>query len=147
MANPKFDRDNAIAAIKWLYPEGAVIEIRVPEARNLKTLSGYFNDQEKILSVFENASGDYEGIYYTLNPCDPQLLGRADNELKPYARHTTTDKEIPRRINWLIDADPVRPTGISSTNAQVEESRAMIAAINRQLKGEGFPRPLLAMSG
>src|ERR1700733_4575267 len=144
----KFDRENARAALAWLFPIGAaVIEVRVPDARHLKTLSGYFNDTEKILDALESASGDYEGVYYTLNPVDPQLLGRADNELRPYAKHTTSDKEIPRRINMMIDADPLRPAGISSTDAQVAESKKMIAAVVRDLTAAGLPKPLIAMSG
>jgi len=143
----RFDKEDASAAMDWLFPPDAVIEVRVPEARRLKTLSGYFNDRAKILHELELASGEYEGVYYTLNPVDPQLLGRANNNLKAYARHTTADKEIPWRINFLIDADPVRPTGISSTNAQLAESKKMMRAALRDLTSAGWPEPLRAMSG
>lgn len=147
MANPLFDRDNATIALDWLYPAGAVIEIRVPEARQLRTISGYFNSREKLLDALKSVSGDYAGVYITLNPVNPQALGRANNDLKPYAKHTTIDKEIPRRINMLIDADPVRLTGISSTDAELLESKKMIAAVRKDLTARGWPMPLVAMSG
>jgi hypothetical protein len=134
----KFNRENASAALDWLYNPGDTIEIRLPKAGRLKTLSGYLNDREKLLDALESASGEYEAVYFTLNPVDAALLARSNNELKPYALDTTGDKEIPRRLNMLIDADPVRPTGIMATNEEVTESKRVIAAIKRELAAAGW---------
>ena len=138
MAKLKFDREMANAALDWLFPVGAAIEVRMPEAGRLRTLSGYFNDPEKLLKALESVSGEYTAVYYTINPVDPALLARADNTLEPYAKNTTNDKEIPHRINFLIDADPQRPAGISSIEEQMLDSKRMIAAIKRELAAAGW---------
>lgn len=133
----KFNREGASVALDCLFQPGDTIEIRVPKAGRLKTLSGYNNDREKLLDALESASGEYEAVSVTLNPVSAALLARSNNELKPYARDTTGDKEIPRRLNILIHADPVRPTGIMATNEKVTESKRVIAAIKRELATAG----------
>ena len=145
----RFDREHAQAALDWLFQPGDVVEVRIPKAKRLKTLSGYFNSREKLIAALRSASGEYAAVYYTLNPVSPALLGRANNELKPYAEQTTNDSpgEILRRTNLLIDADPVRPAGISSNDAEFAESKRVIKAVRDDLKEHGFPEPLLAMSG
>jgi hypothetical protein len=145
----RFDRENAQAALDWLFQPGDVVEVRIPKAKRLKTISGYFNSREKLIDALRSASGEYAAVYYSLNPVSPALLGRANNELKPYAEQTTNDSpgEILRRTNLLIDADPVRPAGISSTDAEFAESKRVIKAVRDDLREHGFPEPLLAMSG
>jgi hypothetical protein len=46
------------------------------------------------------------------------LLARANNRVVEYAKHATRDDQIERRRWLLIDFDPVRPSGISSTDAE-----------------------------
>jgi hypothetical protein len=121
--------------------------VRVPKAGRLKTLSGYFDDREKLFDALESASGECEAGYYTVNPTDPALLARSSNELVPYAKGSTNDKEVPRRLNMIIDGDPKRPTGISATNEQVLESKRIIVAVRRELSAAGWPQPLIALSG
>ncbi len=116
----KFNRENASAALDWLYKPGDTIEIRVPKAGRLKTRSGYCQRLRP------------EAVYVTLNPVSAALLARSNNELKPCARDTTGNKEIPRRLNMLIDAGPVRPTGIMATEVEVTESKRVIAAIKHK---------------
>lgn len=58
------------------------------------------------------------GIYFVPNPINPALLARAPNMAR-IARDrepTTADKDIGRRHWLLIDVDPARPAGISSTD-------------------------------
>ena len=86
------------------------------------------------------------GIYLTLNPVNPALLGRVCNRLAA-AEQTTADRDI-TRLRWLlIDIDPKRPAGISSTDA---EHRAAIDHANwlrGALAGQGWPSPLVGDSG
>ena len=91
--------------------------------------------------------GTVPGIYLTLNPCNPALLARAANRLQDCAQVTTSDADILRRRWLLIDFDPVRPAGISSTNR--EHGRAVSAACGAwdDLRGAGFPDPVVADSG
>jgi hypothetical protein len=53
-----------------------------------------------------------------LNPVKPVLLARAKNRLQKGLKNLTTDADV---IEWrwlYIDCDPVRPAGISSTDAE-----------------------------
>src|SRR5262245_23803771 len=94
-----------ISALRLLIPPGQVTEIRIPETR-YKTVSGYFDDIEKLAAAAEQWSGQASAVYVTLNPVDRALLARAANRLKSYADKTTSDHEILRR-NWLpFDFDP-----------------------------------------
>ena len=64
------------------------------------------------------------------------LLARATNRVKERAQSTTSDKDIVLRIHILIDCDPVRETGISSSDAEHE------AALERarEVRGSHSPR-------
>lgn len=118
---------------KWLhlaYEKDDVIECRIPKAGDPKgkffpTYSGYYeydNFNKLILDLSGYNSLLYaEGIYTTLNPVNADLLARSANRLKQ-SRDATSDAQIVCR-RWLpIDCDPVRASGISSTNKELELS-------------------------
>jgi len=96
-------------------------------ARGAGIVYGYFDNAQdfgKCAEALEAAKAP--GIYFVMNPCNPDLLARAANRLKAADQKTvtTSDKDI-RCIRWLpIDLDPKRPTGISSSDAELQ------AAIN-----------------
>ena len=64
------------------------------------------------------------GIYITQNPVDPDLLARANNRLQRKPKHTTTDADIIRLAHLTLDFDPVRKSGISSTDAELAAALA-----------------------
>src|SRR5690606_7071874 len=52
------------------------------------------------------------------------------------------------RRRWLpVDIDPVRPSGVSSTDAEHAAALAMAERIAGYLAEQGFPAPILADSG
>lgn len=114
------DRENIAEAIRVLFEAGQVVELRVPKADKLGTISGYFDDYEKLAEELERLSGNAPAVYYTLNPVNPALLARANNHTNPYAKGTTSDAadNIIQRRWLLIDCDPVRPSDISSTDEE-----------------------------
>lgn len=110
-------------------------------------VSGYFNDIERTVKEVCDWNGKAEGIYITLNPVLPDLLARSNNRLKTYAKHTTSDSQITRR-NWLlIDFDPVRPSGISSTDDEHEKALERAQECQDWLRTKGWNSSLLADSG
>jgi hypothetical protein len=125
---------------------GDVHEVRIPKAGRRGTISGYFDNPEALADVVEPLDGTVPAIYITLNPCNPALLARAANRLRERADTTTADTDIVRRRWLLIDFDPVRPAGISSTNA--EHGRAVSAACGAwdDLRG-WLGDPVIANSG
>jgi hypothetical protein len=96
-----------------------VVELHIPNTRKA-TVSGYFNDPDKLARVAATWDGQAAGVYVTLNPVSTDLLARAANRTVDYAKHTTADRDITSR-QWLpIDFDAVRPSGISSTDEEHE---------------------------
>lgn len=111
-------------------------------------VSGYFDDAEafKKAALALDAAGAH-GVYYTLNPCKPELLSRAANRLKAGV-NTTTDQDI-LCIRWIpIDLDPVRPSGISSSQPELDKAKAVAQTIAAWLEGEMMaPKGFRAFSG
>jgi hypothetical protein len=98
-------------ALTTLFEPEAVVELRVLETER-GVVSGYFNNLEKLVESVAMWSGEGSGVYVTLNVVNPELLARAANRTKEFAKKTTSDSEILRR-RWLpIDLDPKRPAGI-----------------------------------
>src|SRR5450759_1734887 len=126
---------------------GEIYEVRSPKTGRRGTICGYFDDAETLAGAVLPIDGTVPGVYLTLNPCDRALFARATNRLKEHARDTTSDANILRRLWLMIDFDPVRPAGISSTNR--EHGRAIAAACGAwdDLRGAGFPDPVVAASG
>ncbi len=124
---------------------GGVVEVRIPKTRQ-GTVSGYFDDLEALVRAVLPWDGKAT-IYISLNPVAPALLARAVNRLREYAPATTGDADIVRRV-WLpFDYDPVRPAGISATDAEVAAARARRDDAAWFLGELGFPALVAALSG
>src|SRR5215213_11420390 len=97
---------------------GAVIEVRALGVPRVKVVAGYFDDPERAAASAARVSERATGVYATLNRINPALLARAANRLVDGLSPLTSDADITRRTRLLIDFDPRRPTGISSTEAE-----------------------------
>ncbi len=131
---------------------GEVHEARVPKTRGRwhGTGSGYFNDEQAFLSALASVTGaEAEAVYLTLNPVNPALLARAAKRFRLNAKETTSDADIVKRTTLLIDFDPVRPSGISATDAERDAALALRDIVRAYLTDEaGWPEPLaVTMSG
>ena len=143
--------DNATAIAAELrrffgHNQNQVVELRAPKTRN-GTVSGYFDDPEKFAAAAAQLSGNVPGVYFTPNPIVPALLARANNRLVVRAEQTTSDHDIVRRRWLLIDGDPVRPAGISSTEAEHEAALTRTQALAAWLRERGFQDLIVADSG
>ncbi|OPY13242.1 MAG: hypothetical protein A4E66_00846 [Syntrophus sp. PtaB.Bin001] len=135
---------------------GEVVEIRVLGASGKlagqsvyrKTVSGCFDNHPDFCKAMKQVDGlEYSGAYFTLQVIDPRLIGRAFNRLK-VSDLTTSDNNV-LAYRWLpLDFDPVRPSGISSSDAELKEAVTLrdhvIPIIQKRYD---LPSPLLAMSG
>lgn len=126
---------------------GDVIEARVLGVQRAGHVSGYFDDFDRLAAAVAVYDGRAEAIYFTLNPVQPALLARGNNRLMQWARHTTSDADILRRRWLLIDLDPQRPVGISSSDAELEAALVRREEIVEWLDLAGFPPGLCGMSG
>ncbi len=149
-----FNAEHILDAIEFLFEPGDVIEIRALEvdrspSRTGATFAGYFDFEntdaicEAVRSVYNRAVG----IYVVLNKLNPALLARSNNHLTRALKNTTADADIIER-RWLgIDLDPVKPAGISSTDAEHQAGLDRAVQIREFLTEQGWPVPLYADSG
>jgi hypothetical protein len=132
---------------RLLMSPGGVHEARILDAGKYGTISGFFDDSDKLAVAVAELDGRCPGIYITLNPCNPALLARANNRLKFRVKKTTNDIDIARR-RWLgLDFDPVRPAGISSTDHEHGRAIAVACGTWDELRAAGWGNPILADSG
>ena len=145
-ASPKVDLAEIRRALDFLFEPGQVSEMRVLHTRR-GTVAGYFDDLDKLAAAAASQSGKAPGVYVTLNPVNPDLLARANNRTKEYARETTADRDILNR-RWLpVDFDAVRTAGVSSTDAEHEAALDRARDCRDWLHGQGWPDPIFADSG
>ena len=153
MTNP---RDQILHALQLLIPAGQVVELRAPRytrpnERRRSTASGYYNDLRKMADDAAKIDGHADAIYFTLNALQPALLARANNHLVEGEQgKSTADKHVLRRTLLLIDADPLRPGGITDISSSNEEHAAALeraAEIRQWLTARGWPEPVTADSG
>jgi hypothetical protein len=144
---PVSPREEILRTCRLLMASGEVHEVRVLNAGRAGTVSGYFDDHEALADAALGYDGRAPGVYITLNPVIPALLARAANRLQERARVTTSDDDILHRRWLLMDFDPVRPAGISSTNQQHGRAISVACAAWDDLRSAGFPDPVVADSG
>jgi len=136
-----------------LHCAGNVVEIRAlkvstPDYRRAHTVSGYFDDFARAAAAAAELSQHAGAVYCTLNEIDPALLARAHNRVRPVeSGETTSDTNVRRRRWLLVDLDPVRPAGISATDAEREAARQRARDVHGYLRGEGWPDPIAGDSG
>ncbi len=152
MSAPLFDADQVRKAIAVLVEAGNVFEIRALNAtigtqRWKGTVSGYFDNADAAVTSLATIS-TAKSIYITLNPVVPDLLARRYNRLD-YAdkSDTTSDHHIVARHWLLIDCDPERPAGISSTDTELKAAFNRTDEVEAFLAGRGWKPPVKAASG
>lgn len=133
------------SALDIIFPQNQVYEVRIPKTK-AGTIAGYFNDNARAASVIAGLNGKHQSIYVTMNPVKPELLARNENRAE-LTHVTTTDAEIIRRHWFLIDLDPKRPAGISSTDEELAAAKERAEAIVDWLTSIGWPEPIQACSG
>ncbi len=145
---------NPMNFLKQLVEPGSVFEIRspkCPEKRGgtwLTTASGYFDDVDKAeLPVRKLEVVEPPAIYVTLNPVNPALLARSANRVKHKSGDATTKSDVLFRRWLMIDIDPIRPAGISSTDEEMQSALELAEKIEAELSQRGWSAPLRGMSG
>lgn len=134
--------------LEVLFQAGQVIEVRVPG--KFGSISGYFDDHDKLANAVKRLSdcGEYEGVYFTLNPCHRALLSRRKkNTLHRDVKTTTSDADILCRRLLLIDIDAKRPSGVSASKEELDEANRTAHAVRDWLREQGWPEPVIMFSG
>ena len=150
MTSPDADLTTSIReGLELFFTPGSELEVRILKTPK-KTISGCFNDLDQAVHAVEQAAAALNGnstFYVTMNAVTTAVHARAANRLKPFADITTADADILRRRYFAIDCDPVRPAGVSSTDAELALALERREDIIAWLTAQGWPLPVRAMSG
>jgi hypothetical protein len=147
------DRAEIDRALRLILEPGQVTELRALEAVTAAdgrphTQSGYYDSSHVDELATAAAKITAKGIYLVINPIEPALIARAANRIKRIGREPlTSDSDIIRRCRLPIDCDPVRPSGISSSDDEHCAALCRARQVRDALQAEGWPAPILADSG
>lgn len=125
-------RGNTLTEIRLISPEG-------------KIGSGYFMDIETLLSEVRKYPN--YGVYYTINTPIKEVYDRLQKDRICFkVKSTTKDDEIKGRDEVVIDLDPVRASGINSTEEELGFAKKKANEIYKWLLQQGFYPPLCNIS-
>lgn len=146
-------------SLRTLVAPGEVFELlalgcRTAGNRRPHQRGGFF-DSDHIQQAAEAAfaltsprGANAEGVYLTLNPLNSAILARRVNRVDEMGRgEAASDADIIGRRWLLIDCDPVRLAGVSSTEDEKKASRSTADSIRYDLADAGWPQPIRADSG
>lgn len=122
-------------------------EIRCMDGQN--TYSGYYHSIDNIIRDITPIC-DYPNmqLYFVMNSINEACYDRQQHEtLVRKPKNTTSDNDIEGRFFLLLDFDPKRPSGVSSTNEELELAHKKALDVFRFLKQQGFSQPIVTQSG
>lgn len=137
--------DVMVNGLSLLHEPDEIIEIRSIDPKPV--ISGYFRADSpaiaKELSRYPNRT-----FYQTMNRVKSACYARDQHErLVERPHETTTDGDIAGYQWLLIDADPVRPSGVSASREEKEAARRVAGMTMKKLMAMGFSEPVVADSG
>ena len=149
------DNKNITKAIQLLHTNGELFEIRLINGNY--NASGYFTSADTAIKALQNFHPEWNArtptaraanIFITLNPIDIACYSRKQHDcFMENAQPTTKDNEI-TALHWLlIDLDPKRMSGVSSSEEELELAKKKAKTIHDFLSDRGFKEPIRAMSG
>ena len=127
--------------------DGELVEIRILSANRKENISGYFKSIDKAIECLKKQDLSQSNVYFVLNRINDACYSRLQRDKFVLSKTTTGDNDIEVRDWILIDLDPKRPSGTSSTQEQVEKSLEKSSKIHNFLLEQGFPRPIIGFSG
>lgn len=131
--------------LSLLHDPDEIVEIRSIDPKPV--VSGYFKaDSDAIEAELARFPG--RTFYQTMNRVKEACYAREQHErLVERPKETTTDNDI-LGFQWiLVDADPVRPSGVSSSKAEKEAACKVAGTVKKKLMSMGFSEPIAADSG
>lgn len=142
----KYDENEIRKAISLMKPDNELFEIRILEGR--QNYSGYFRDVEVFLKALRTMRISECNVYITLNNVKEGCYSRDQRDcFIKNASPNTSDTDI-FCYDWLmIDIDPVRPSGTSSSDVEICLAQAKANEVYTYMKKSGFEEPIAAMSG
>ena len=143
------DIEKVKESIEILKPGNTLYEIRIliGSGKRKQTISGYFRGTKNLEAAFKTVDLRRANVFYSLNEIDEGCYSREQHEKFVLVDSTTSDTEILRYKYLLVDVDPKRPSGISSTDEELGAAKVTAGRIKEYLANMGFSKPVEALSG
>ena len=129
--------------------QNQVFEIRVLKGK--KVFSAYFDNPKTAISALRTLDLAGANVYFTPQKvhegCSARLQWEKFLDTSQDKIPTTSDNDIVGYNYLLIDLDPVRPAGISSTDGELKEAEDIKDQILPYLEAQGFNNYVVACSG
>ena len=149
------DTNNITKAIQLLHSDDELFEIRLINGGY--NASGYFTSADTAIKNLQEFHPEWNArtktaraanIFITLNPINMSCYSRKQHDcFIENAQPTTKNNEI-TALHWLlIDLDPKRMSGVSSSEEELELAKKKARTIHNFLSDRGFKEPIRAMSG
>lgn len=129
--------------------DGELIEVRgISGARNF---SGYFTSIDTMIAELKKQDLKGFNVYFVLNKINDACYGRKQHDCfitgKGRDLVTTSDNDIVGREWILVDLDPKRPSGTSSSDEELKCALNKMRDIYNYLQQIGFSAPVMCSSG
>jgi hypothetical protein len=115
--------------------------------RKGNTASGCYDDPRALERDALAISARAPGVYLTLNPCVRAILARCANRYEEFSDLTSSDRDIAKLSRMLVDIDPRRPSGTSSSNAEHDYALEVGYRIRDWMVSQRWKDPMIADSG
>lgn len=134
-------------AITLMKPDGELFEVRLLFEKAGRNASGYFTDADTLITQLKKQPLQGANIYITLNEPNMACYSRKQKNCFIAGEKTTSDNDVVA-YDWLmIDLDPKRPSGVSSSDAELQLAKDLGNKIYQYMSKIGFEAPLMAISG
>ena len=147
MSNNHVNTEEVRKAICTEKSPGEVFELRIIGSRRPKVVSGYFTDAETAIRELERQNLSGRNVFMTLNKLDAACYSREQRDIFLDSRTTTSDDDIISYKWLLLDLDPVRRSGVSSSDAELSEAEDLARNVVKYGRELGLPEPVVSMSG
>ena len=144
-----YDIEQIKRSIELIKPNGELYEIRILQGtgKKKKIISGYFKGTKNLEQAFKTVNLKNANVFYSLNQIDASCYAREQHEKFVMLDDTTSDRDIVAYSWLLVDIDPNRRSGISSTNEELKGAQMTAQRVRRYMINVGFADPIVALSG
>ena len=142
------NEDELRKGLMGLREDGEIFEVRMISSDGKTNYSGYFQNADTLISALGKMNLRDFNIYCSLNGVNSACYSRPQSgKFLKNPKNTTSDADI-AAINWLmVDLDPKRPAGTSSSNEELDKAKLLGNKIFLFMRNLGFNEPVTAYSG
>jgi len=144
----KIDENEIRKTLAIMKSQNTLFEIRIISTGG-GNVSGYFQDVNLCVEALKKIRMDgNSNVYITLNGIKDECYSRQQrDQFIRNAKPTTTDSDIEYYAWLMVDIDPVRAAGTSSSDDQIAVAKAKGNEVFTFMKRTGFEDPIVAFSG